>query len=530
VVGELATPVAAGIKAVGSVLSWFGFSTPINLASTVPMQIRAPRVLQFEDNPTTVALGPVGDGTSSKDYALVNDEMESSTVLRFCQRPTLLYVGTITSAMTTGTILWEQVLNPGNLVCYDYVNPVDTTDFVGVPMQYMARFANYWRGGMRFHLSFICSHFHSVRVKLFYIPYIPGTVATPPNPTEAESTNLINTIIDITRETEYSFTVPYCQIAEWLATNPAGAALVNPSIQSTAYGFNGSIGLQLINPLTAGAATVNPIYYQIFVSAAADFQLAMPEYGHNYGYFQPQTYVPQTAFDLLECEIPSMSMQCLMDKDYPPLGNIAKGRTNHKTYMIKEITSIKQLTNMLAPFSLVQAGVLNISKLLVVNGGDFYSGPGPGTSQSIKNYATAMASVFRYQRGGMRVYLRTTDPEAQVWVNCEMLYGNISPVLSATTITGDPNDPDANNLVQSAMHFPRTSITPCDVVIPWNCQFHCLPTRVGGSANVDLRYLQQADITATLLASTSSLLFIGGADDFILGFQMGIPRSRVILV
>jgi len=125
VLGKFAEPVATGVKLFGNVLRYLGLSIPPNLAPTQPMQLRNPRFLQFEDLPTTLTLGPSPDYTVAKDYALVNDHVESSSILKFIQRPGLMYTGQIVSTLVPGNLIFNASVTP--IRCYgdDYVSTIN---------------------------------------------------------------------------------------------------------------------------------------------------------------------------------------------------------------------------------------------------------------------------------------------------------------------------------------------------------------------------------------------------------------------
>lgn len=524
VIGGLADPISAGIKAVGNVFKWFGLNIPVNVESTHPMQIRQPRLLQVDDNPTTLALGPNASCTVAKDYALVNDTIEAASLLRFVQRPGLFYTGVIDTTMGSGSNIFSTWVSPIIMLNYDYVNTVDLTAFVPTPLAYMSKYFALWRGGLRFHVSFICSHFHSLRVKIFYVPYVKTLTTLMPVLSETQTSDLINVVLDITEETDYSFTIPYCQQSEWLETG------TNFNVQSW-LNTNGYWGMQIINPLTSGAATVSNMYYQIFVSAAEDFQVANP-YAANVttmGTILPQSdFDVQSAFELEKCEIPSSSMQCLMEKCYPPLGNVAIGRTNHSTYQALEITGIKQLTNLLTPYNntiitdSVSAGLL-ISPL-----GDISNYN--GTNASAFNYMINMSAVFRYFRGGMRVYFRSDCPG--VFGYADTQYG-VQTTATLATANSSANQnivtyANGGSLTNGNAYFGPLDVNPCDVILPWYHKYKCALVNWGSSA-LEPRYGLRGNFrfgsytVPTSPATIYSMMSLSGADDYILGWQLGPP-------
>lgn len=518
VIGSLAAPVSQGIKAVGSVLKWFGLSVPVNAQLTHPMQIRQPRLLTIEDTPTTLTLGVLPTPSVSKDYALVNDCLESASLISFIQRPALFYVGTITNVMSAGDTLFSSTVTPTALCCYDYTTAFSASNFVGTPLQFMSRCHAKWRGGLRIHLSFICSHFHSTRVRLWYVPWFQASGPVAPN--ETQGVDVVNTVIDITSETDYSFTIPFCQESEWLECQPG-------TITATRYNTNGFWGLSLINPLTSGAATVNPMYYQIFVSAASDFQFAEIDGG----LFQTGGMFKAQSLGSTECEIPSSSMACLRDKEYPVLGGSSMGRMSHSVFNVIETTSIKQLTNMVCPI----LKVTSLSTTLPTQVAYYpFEDTNVGTTgqTNFVHMFYNMQTVFRYFRGGTRLVLKNIDPNliVQMRVGSEInAIGSIDQFSNAS-ISTDDNDigPTTVSLFQMAVaQFNKISSNPADWVHPWYYKYKCALTRsncISANSQAQTGTFQTIQWYSTV-ASNKNLISLGGADDFLLGFQLGIPAA-----
>jgi len=530
VIGELAKPVSMGIEAVASVLSWFGLSVPVNLQATRPVQIRQPRMLQIEDSPTTMTVGPKANLVVSSDYAMVNDQMSSTSLLAFCQRPALVYVGSIASTAVAGTNIFLRGVTPSDADCYDYVTPFAPALFVTSPLGWMARYFQWWRGGLRVHVNFICSHFHTLRVRIYYVPYSPNAAynAAITPPTLVEAGDLISVVLDITQETDYSFTIPYMQQSEWLNTTPIlmGTGFTSPA----QYFRNGYWGMQIVNPLSSGAAAVTAINFQVFYSAAADFQFAGPAQQNvpTLGQFVPQgDMAGGVVFSVDDCEIPSSSMQCLMEKNYPPLGNIASGRTNSGVFHPVEITSVKQLTNMLCPLMTFVTSSTVLPQAMDINPAGFfnvYNADGRGF-----NWLMVMSTVFRYRRGGLRVSVRNIDPDSYVQVS-GLYYSNAqsSPFLTTTAITSDLNNltvANAFNCCTAQAQFQKLPGNPADMVLPYYNIYKCMPNSVDTNAVGDFLPAMRVALGICSPDVQPNGILLGGADDFILGWQLGIPQQ-----
>lgn len=514
-IGRVIEPIGRGVVQVGNILKYFGMSVSPNLNTTQPMQFRQPRFLQYEDQPTTLVIGPTPDGKTEIDYSLVNDVVESNSIVRFCQRPGLLYVGNITSANIPGDNLYSKFIRPVDMFSSTYLVGYSPTSIVLTPMAYMTKFHKFWRGSVRIHINFVCSAFHSCRVRIWYNPYYAGTNAVIPVVTEANTTDMINTVLDITKETNYSFSIPYMQQAEWLTVLTGNETASSPK-------SNGAFGIQLINNLTSGAASVSTIYYQIFISAGEDYQLAGLNStigNNNYGHF-----VPQTDFTITECLIPSSSMRCLMSSDYPPIGNVGKGRVTHKVYNAAETTSVKQLTNLLSPVATAIPATASFGVHVVSptgNWAQYYVGGG------LYNYMLSVAPVFRYWRGGMRMAARCRDFDMTVQVDTS--FSSSTGVNFIQSLVSAPADYNGTVSSQTGnASFIKIGHNPVDFVVPYFSNYKCWPVKFSPPAagNFNLTDMLAASINyfPTIPLNTIPVsLSLSGADDFILGFQIGPP-------
>lgn len=541
-IGELAAPVSTLFGGLSGVAHWLGFDIPVNESYTHPIQVRQPRMITVEDNPAAVTLGIRPSMSLSKDYAMVNDTIEASSILRFIQRPCIYYTGTIVSTNAAGTNLFVDPVTPFAFGVSDYTQATVPALFYLTPLSWMAKNFQFWRGGLRVHLHFVCSHFHSTRVRIWYLPYVANTVWAQFEdiaPTETNTQDVVNVVLDITQETDYSFTIPYMQQSEFLEVvnqlNPVG------NTPSTGYDImtqcNGIWGIQLINALTSGAATVSPIYYQVFYSAANDFQFAVPTAQNlqSQGIFIPQSdfdcvYEPQADFKVLKCEIPSSSMRCLFEKDYPPIGGVACGRATHDVYMTSEVRSIKQMTNLLSP-ALSTALTLATGCSFTINPTGLLNPYLVSPKMFSLNYLYTMMSVFRYARGGFRASVRSKDPSMLVnSITVTQHYNGTANFVTTSAVSRDINDLTSGpNLDYTAnAQWTRCENSPADMICPQNLYYRCYPILNSATAPSAQDAIPNQVFTMycnTQLTTTPVCLFVSGADDFILGFQLGIPAQ-----
>jgi hypothetical protein len=502
-VGPVAGIVSA-VAALGSgVARALGFSVPINVAAISPIQVRMPRIQQMEDLPHTIALGPTADGVVDVDYRLVNDTVQAADLLFFMQRPFLVNTMEIRPDHNPGDIVANVPICPSFMNYQAYDSPPNPADYHPSPVAYCARLARLWRGSLRFHFSVVASGFHSMRYQLSYLPYFTG--ASVPVITLADSNSLVKRVVDINNETETSITIPYLQPTPWLPT------FVSRTEREFQNKLNGVLYVQILNKLTSGQSTVEPIYVQMFVSAGDDFQLACPstENCESLGW----THGTVFTVDAQSGDVPSLTEQGLREVRYTPV--VAGARDMmipEKVFNQVHVRSVKGLTNMVSPFVSLSCNA-NTWTAHSVN-------PWQWIGSGVKyNFMSNMTIVFRYLRGGTRWVAPTT-------VNNGDFNGRASLTTPATSFTAYDvtNTTSFKNMSQSIAIFNDKTLTPCDVTIPWFSNFKCIPTNLnaelyGTLVNVGTVGVFSPDTRHVVVHG-------GGGDDFLLGWQLAPPRMK----
>lgn len=518
-IGMYVSPISILLKAGGDLAEMLGFGIPLNKQPIQPMAVRAPRLATVKDCPDSVIVGASYTACLDKSLAGVNGKTDELTVLGFASRPALLYFGTIASTYAVDTVLWRQNISPGLLYYSNYTTPTNPAAAFPLPITWISNFANLWRGGIKFHFSFISSQFHSCRVRLTYIPFFNEAA---PAITYGNELECMNLVMDITRETEYSIVVPYMQETDWLSVGNEFDSIF-PQFQ-----FNGQLVLTLLNTLTSGSTVVNPIYFQIFASAAGDFQLAYPtttDLAGRGSYFGSTTFDLTTqGIDVKECELPSSSFECLMHTKHTSITTRDAGIQQHRVTTSFELYSLKQLCNMLTP-----AFNGNTNGYFVMN---FPGQEGLSiTNTAAYNTLLQMFTVFRYWKGGIRVSIplncNGVTIQAFRQYNSQVLNTTMLQTTAASDLTFSNN-----YYVEGAVIQPVAELGSTDLVYPYYSRNNCYLTACGSGSSFGAVAAtdQTTNFLNVYLTSTATPLLnytvaIGGADDLVIGFQIGIPIS-----
>jgi len=396
VIGAFIAPIGQGFRFSADILKTFGFSTPVNNAITQPITFKTTHYNACDDTPNSVKLGSAQDMSLSKDFEMVYDSPDCMNVLKMCQRPFLVYTGKISSSTTVGQNLYIMYLAPQNMVNLSYANPtIDDAAFYPSTMAYLATRLGMWRGGFRVCISFIASAFHSMRIRAVWEPsnvVVAGGAVY-------DTQDMFNIVMDINDHHDYTFTIPYMKDTHWCYTQVADTTADHEIT-------NGTLCLQAMTTLTSASAVVNPIYYQVFVSAAADFQFAVPtnEQLQYRGFAQMDNIAPSTSH--IEC----------MRSVYPPIGGIPEGVVTFNRNTSYVINSIRQLITPLTmayalpnsdttypTFMQNGAGVtMKISPYAIYKFVQQTSN-NYGSMAYVGNHFLAMRLLFAFHRGATRV-------------------------------------------------------------------------------------------------------------------------------
>jgi hypothetical protein len=111
---------------VANVLDYLGYSTPVSISTTSPMQIMMPRLNKIIDTPNATNLAIVQDAAIKDENERMYFNENENDIAYFCGRPSLLYTGTLTSTRLAGDNLYVTRLHPLYMFYSDYTGPAVT--------------------------------------------------------------------------------------------------------------------------------------------------------------------------------------------------------------------------------------------------------------------------------------------------------------------------------------------------------------------------------------------------------------------
>lgn len=160
----------------------------------------------------------------------------------------------------------KEVVAAGDRIEYP-VNPCvpafDGVNFAPDYLFHFTRYAQFWRGGLRFFMHFCCDQFTSARFRV-------GLSYKPWNSVWAESGDIPSVVVDVHGSTYYGLTVPYLHDEYW-------QRVVIPFTAGSVY--QPKLIIEALDAPVGSTAPIDPkIVITLFRAAAPDFQLAEPGY------------------------------------------------------------------------------------------------------------------------------------------------------------------------------------------------------------------------------------------------------------
>jgi len=225
--------------------------------------------MRREGQPTRTA-GHIQEGTVKSNYAMACGTNEDNMLNSLFTVPFLQTTDQIQSSYAAGMMNWARPVTP--------VIPIfnTATSMCASNATILSLNHSYWRGGMRYLFIFHASNFHTVRMRLSYDPKPIGTFSVPSQTDIELLYNLQGFDFEVKGYTEVAITIPYSQMIDKLAV-PKFTGQTD-YLALTNMQTNGVLYLNQLTTLagTTSLTNVNPINYNVFMSAAPDMEFYDP--------------------------------------------------------------------------------------------------------------------------------------------------------------------------------------------------------------------------------------------------------------
>jgi hypothetical protein len=197
----------------------------------------------------------------------LDDELN---IAKFCARESYLTSFEWTPTDASGDMLFNILATP---VHRDSYAVSGGTAIYPLPMYMAASLFDYWRGDMIFRFKILCTKYHKGRLEINWCPN--GTPGSAGN-----TTNEIYTkILDITKNTDIEFRVPYLQSTAYKQCNTYTSATLfstSTAISGGGTNDNGVLSVKVVNKQTSPSAS-SDITVLVYAKCAENFEFASPQ-------------------------------------------------------------------------------------------------------------------------------------------------------------------------------------------------------------------------------------------------------------
>jgi len=514
------------LKAGSHVASFFGYSAGRNLSYTSPVVRRSAITCKVSDTALSMSSSPF-DANVGINHSLANSSINDMGILHYIQRPCVVQAGKIMTTDLPGKLLLSRPLLPG------FVSLSGSRTFTHAG--FVCSLFGQWRGSMCYNLSFVCTPFHSCRVRICFNP-ANNNVVTPDD--------LVGVVLDITKDTEYNFSIPF------ISTTPVKITPINVM---AGYGF---LQVYLLNTVVDGGSGSAPIYYELTEIPGADFQFFdyRPNTNAFYNNVAPADRAPAASAKEVEteviyeneieaqmdvetgmCELPSSSYSCLQKQHFPPLGNIESGCNISLVTSPDEYVSFKQLFNLLAPIYFMDSNgqaVVESTLPKDLTFGNSLRGPrlASTTCLNLWNPTLRLSRLFRYWRGSLRFAIHYKEQPKWVRVFSQPLR-NFDVVTTRYTVEPSASPQSFDTIAAPLYHIESLSDKYVDFQTTWRCPTKC---RVTYNYTLTEPTADGWTITDNFFVGTDAeyrgTIYCSGGDDFTCGYQMPqLPSSQSTL-
>lgn len=427
-------------------------------------------------------------------------QYEVSSFNDIISKEALLYTGTITSNDVVGSDIFSWSVNPTTTSSLLFANG---RVFYETPLSFISTAFTFWRGSINYKIQFVASQFHSLRLQLIYVPNGSSYDTTEPF-------ELLSRVIDVQRDTEFKFSVPYTDIFPY--TN-------------SSYG---RLYLKVVNSLTFKETPVPDIFFNIWISGGSDMSFHLPTNRLKVDPTTPSN-IPYQAQIGTNSENPhSVIYDTLAPFDaYSP--NLTFNKTEYRDLLNKPI-----LVSVISEPSGTNTNVILGRPEGKAMGKDSLSALANNTAFDPWFYY--LSRIFRFRTGGI-VYnvIKYTTPGTDTFTQCAAAFLSY-PILTNTVNTAitdilSQGPSTIASLEAEASFVQRSSdlaLQPLVVKTPYYTGLNMLLNGIfisGASNNRDGFFVPRTRIQITTTSEAG--IYLSGADDTNMHFQLGPPFTFI---
>lgn len=267
------------LRSTAGALSAFGFSKPVDER---PRDIHVSYGYAGDSqidlpNPAYI-VGPFQSNKLAVSPALGCNDVDEMAMSYVLSKPSYIYTGTFSTTNDIGSLLYVSHVCPTH---FWYRTGGTTTGNVAMPVQstlttnvflpstlcYLATHFRYWRGGLKFRVTFSKSKMHGGRVMFGFAPFFVEAAENTPITGATTTTEVAGglpqpssytTIFDLRDGNSFDFEVPYdCNVP-----------------YCSIYDSIGGVNMTVLEPLITSNVMASSVDFMVEVMAADDFEFA----------------------------------------------------------------------------------------------------------------------------------------------------------------------------------------------------------------------------------------------------------------
>jgi hypothetical protein len=434
-------------QAVRGIAEVFGYSRPINID---PIHRFRPEYVQNlanadgQDNSTKLTLDSKQETTIDTRVMGLSGEDELN-IKTIAMRQSYLYTVPWTSLEVEGTPIFTCPVTP-NLF---RVFASEQTEYHLTAMAFAGAMFQFWRGTIRFRFQVVASAYHRGRIRITYDP----TISTSDPPFNVG----YSYVLDIGEDRDFTVDVGWTQQQGMLRFGPIVGIQEPPRVDPADFPnvpdfYNGSIRVEVLNPLTTPSGTATDVSINVFVCTGDDFEVASPTSSTinvltplepQSGILDPQSGMVQDSVDMAQHEDENAAQQQDSVAQFAELPGVSTQAL--LTYSGEVITSLR---TVLKRYVIHRTEPITTQLLLIVQPTyPRFAGADPlgQETQLGQPWSTANVTPLNWvlpayvgYRGAIRVgaHITSNENRPSVWMALTRITGDISidPQFIYTTV------------------------------------------------------------------------------------------------
>jgi hypothetical protein len=518
-----ALPVAGAAAIFSGVCSIFGWSKP-TLGWNNMAYVRfgsAPFMANSDGIDTSITLSNSAENAIQVIPGFAGNDIDEMSISYLVSRPAYFnkFAWSVGSASNTG--LFSIPLTPQffkNPIPLSVTNATNTFIYeLHTPLSFLSRYFKYYRGNIRLTFKFVKTEFHSGRIVASFIP--PGGAAPA---AVGDTTYLFREIIDIRHGSEFSFVVPYTSVTPF---KPCADGTVSgvPSLY-------GTLDIRVLNELVAPDSVTQTVQCLMEVSGEPGFEFSGPCWPHSNNYIAGDSFEPfRTQMDEVSDVIAEV---------YKPIGSSTAIKTDSVLPSFacfgERINSIKQLLTRIQKLRIGTGGPSGSQATNVFDpfalGGVSIPVSGTGVSSTAPfygDYISHFSGLYAYSRGSVRLAKNKYSTSNDRTETALVFRDGTSDTASYKNASFANSKGTTNNII--AMHNSDQNNCFTEIKAPPYMPVHSRLNRYdfGDSTTRPPLDMYKSPVLVEFIqsdtAGTGTSWWRGAADDFHLGYFIGVP-------